>query len=357
MPDHHHAISPLHTGQLTCHDADGRLIPCPGCGQDAAFHKGTPWPVPRFRVIGPTVIDRLTGLVWLREANVAEFPLTWQEALTTIATMNRERTFGFSDWRLPNRHELGSLLSYQSKKPALPAGHPFVNVFNGWYWTSTTAAINTAYAWYIHMEGARMFYGHKGQFYLLWPVRGEDEQRLPVTGQTRCYDSQGELITCAGSGQDGELQRGLPWPEPRFQEAEGAVIDRLTTLCWHSSADLTARLSTWQEALAAVAAMNRQPGEMRSWRLPNINELESLVDCSTHSPALPLGHPFREVREAYWSSTTSMFMPDWAWALYLTKGAVGVGHKRGPHFSVWPVCDLGPRHLHIHTPREGELSP
>ena len=86
--------------------------------------------------------------------------------------------------------------------------------------------------------------------------------------------------------------------------------------------------------------INHKWGEIYSWRLPNINELESPVDCSTHSPALPKGHLFGDVREGYWSSTTSMFEPDWAWALYLTKGAVGVGQKRGAHFSVWAVCDL-----------------
>jgi len=33
------------------------------------------------------------------------------------------------------------------------------------------------------------------------------------------------------------------------------------------------------------------------------------VDCSAHSPALPHGHPFRDFREGYWSSTTSMLEP------------------------------------------------
>ena len=42
--------------------------------------------------------------------------------------------------------------------------------------------------------------------------------------------------------------------------------------------------------------LNRQRGGTYSWRLPNINELESLVDCSAHSPALPHGHPFRDVQ-------------------------------------------------------------
>jgi hypothetical protein len=73
------------------------------------------------------------------------------------------------------------------------------------------------------------------------------------------------------------------------------------------------------------------------WRLPNINELESLVDASAHTPALPLDHPFTGLNDGYWSSTTSFFEPDWAYVLYLNKGAVGVGFKPGAEFYVWPV--------------------
>ena len=328
----------LQTGQITCHDARGRMIDCIGSGQDADFKNGVSWPAERFDLLDETVLDRLTGLVWARNANMSEFPMAWQEALDYIRTMNRNNVFGFSDWRLPNRRELRSLMSYQARKPALPEGHPFTNLFSGWYWTSTTAAINTAYAWYVHMEGARMFYGHKEQFFLLWPVRGNGDAILPATGQTRCYDANGQLIPCAGSGQDGACRSGMPWPEPRFEKVKNGFIDRLTNLLWHASADLTGRPATWEEAFETVTDLNRRPGGTSSWRLPNINELESLVDCSAHSPALPHGHPFRDVREGYWSSTTSLFEPDWAWALYLTKGAVGVGQKKDGHFFVWAVA-------------------
>jgi hypothetical protein len=329
----------LQTGQKTCHDTLGREIPCPGSGQDAEFKKGISLPLPRFDQRGEVILDRLTGLIWTGNANLADFPLTWQEALNYIAGMNRERAFGYSDWRLPNRRELRSLMSHQTRMPALPEGHPFRNVFLGWYWTSTTAAINTAYAWYVHMEGARMFFGNKAQFFLLWPVRGKGNNILPVTGQTQCHDPAGHLIPCAGSGQDGEFRFGLPWPEPRFQVVGDAVIDLLTGLCWLRRADLTGREVTWRDALSTVAILNQNSKGASVWRLPNINELESLVDCSTHSPALPVGHPFIGIREAYWSSTTSMFEPSWAWALYLTKGAVGVGQKKGAHFFVWAVCN------------------
>jgi len=46
------------------------------------------------------------------------------------------------------------------------------------------------------------------------------------------------------------------------------------------------------------------------------------------------------VQDIYWSSSTSLFEPDWAWALYLEKGATGVGQKRFAQFSVWAVAEL-----------------
>ncbi len=190
----------LHTGQVHCYDSTGYEISCSGSSQDGEYCSGVPWPEPRFSVQAETVQDRLTGLIWTRNANPNEYPVTWQEALDQIAVLNQEKFLGFDDWRLPNRRELRSLMSYQTRKPSLPSGHPFTNVFLGWYWSSTSAAINTAYAWYVHLEGAKMFYGRKDQYYLFWPVRGTGNNILPVTGQRRCYDSLGKQIPEAGSG-------------------------------------------------------------------------------------------------------------------------------------------------------------
>ncbi len=131
---------------------------------------------------------------------------------------------------------------------------------------------------------------------------------------------------------------GVPWPYPRFAVQEEAVLDRLTGLHWTISADLAPGLTTWEEAFEVVENINQMAlAGFSDWRLPNINELESLVDAQNHSPALSPDHPFREVKEFYWSSTTSFYDPLWAWALYLTKGAVGVGLKKGRYFYVWAV--------------------
>jgi hypothetical protein len=329
----------LHTGQVTCHDAAGREIACAGSGQDAEWQRGLAWLKPRFVVQGDSVQDRLTGIAWCRDANLAEFPLTWCEALEFVAGLNRRHAFGFTDWRLPNRRELRSLISHQTRRPALVEGHPFQNVFAGWYWSSTSAAISPSHAWYVDLDGGRMFYGGKDQSFMLWPVRGTSTV-LAFTGQRQCYDGTGRTMACDGSGQDGEFRSGVPWPAPRFEVRGEAVLDRLTGLVWQSNADLAGPV-IWSDALAQVAELTRNVNR-RQWRLPNINEFESLVDAGTSGPALPLDHPFTGVRDVYWSSTTSLYEPDWAWALYLDKGAVGVGQKQQARFHVWAISEEAP---------------
>ncbi len=328
----------LHTGQTRCYDGSGREIACQGSGQDGEFLRGAPWPAVRFTGQGDVVRDHLTGLTWTVTANLGGFPCTWPEAFAHIEALNREHYGGYEDWRLPNRNELRSLMSYQAKKPALPQGHPFVDVFLGWYWTSTTAVIAPAYAWAVHLEGARMFYGGKEQAYLFWPVRGRGNGLLPQTGQRRCYDARGRVIEGAGSGHDGDLRLGVPWPEPRFTIAGEVVCDGLTSLFWARHADLGSGPVSWLRALELVAAWNaRRDDQGILWRLPTINELASLVDCDAHTPALPWNHPFTGLQPGYWSATTSNFETDWAWVLYLDKGACGVGFKPGASFFVWPV--------------------
>ncbi len=325
----------LATGQTACFDALGRAIPCGGTGQDGAHRTGLRPEGARFSPDGAVVVDRLTGLAWSRNANPGDFPLTWEEALALVETMNRERAHGHDDWRLPNRIELASLIDFGAARPALPADAPFEKLEQTWYWTSTTAAISPAHAWYVEMSGGRMFFGRKSQFFLAWPVRGPGCGVLRASGQTDCFDSAGVRIPCAGTGQDGETRIGAAWPEPRFEMAGDGVRDRLTGLVWRRASRLTGAPVDWEGALQAVAALEAREGG--GWRLPNINELESLVDCARHGPALPAGHPFVDLTDVYWSSTTSAYEPGWSFALYLNKGAIGVGHKRAASFDVWPV--------------------
>lgn len=293
--------------------------------------------VARFAEIEELVVDNVTGLVWLRDALPAWTGLSWPEAFTFIEEMNENNVAGHADWRLPNRRELYSLVDHDAREPALPDGHPFINVWSGKYWTSTTSARARAYAWWVQLSGGRMFYGNKADDCMVWPVRGTSEV-LYATGQTNCYDVAGVEVACGQSQQDGAIRAGLPWPEPRFEKLDDGVLDNLTGLIWRESADLAEGMTNLSSAEDIIRDLAERTG--RDWRMPTILELESLTDCNHADPALPEGHPFKNVSEAYWSATTSGYDRDWSFCLYLHKGAVGVGFKSKLDFHVWAVREM-----------------
>jgi hypothetical protein len=328
------------TDQTDCFEATGISVPCPGTGQDAALRVGASWPEPRFLCQDKTVLDQLTGLMWTKDASLTHFPLLWQEALTFVEDMNRSKALGYGGWRLPNRKELFSLVSHSRVKPSLPSPHPFQSVFSGYYWTSTTCIRLPGQAWYVHFGGGRVFKGMKHGSYMVWPVRNASRGtiELPESGQKTCFDEVGKSIACPSSGQDGALREGAPWPKPRFVEEDYSVTDRLTGLMWTKDAGALSEPADWCSAFGFVDRLNEaRPWGYDDWRLPNIRELESLLDMDRHSPALPAGHPFEGIGPSYWSSTTSTYDPRYAWVLHMEDGAVGVGYKNQPFCFLWAV--------------------
>jgi hypothetical protein len=296
----------LKTDQTHCYNESGDPVQCAGSGQDAESNR-TPGDSPaRFDVRNGVVADRATGLRWYQNASPATFPMSWVEAFEYIEQLNRSRYHGIDSWRLPCRRELFSLISHQYINPALPDGHPFSDVFSGYYWTSSTCRRLSDQAWYIHLGGGRIYRGMKYGSYMLWPVTGPQQ-------------SGGRLSN-------------------RFGNESPAVRDRLTGRMWLRSFDEMERPLKWEKALATIDALNtHEAGGYADWRLPNIRELESLVVLTRHSPALPADHPFAKVAGGYWSSTTSIYEKRYAWVLYPRDGAVGVGYKSLPDFCVWAV--------------------
>ena len=69
------------------------------------------------------MFDRLSGMMWPRDAGLAQFPLTWDEAQEWITEINAE----------------------------------------GWngYWSSTTSVYNAAYGWVIYMQNGEVGVGYK----------------------------------------------------------------------------------------------------------------------------------------------------------------------------------------------------
>jgi len=144
-------------------------------GDDGDLERGIAWPVPRFTDHGiETVTDNLTGLMWTKNANLPNGTRTWQGALDYVASLNTSHYLGYTDWRLPNRKELFSLIDYSRYNPPLPVDHPFASVQTNYYWSSTTYVLTPDYACFVGMWSGGV-YGHNkslSSFHWVWPVRG-----------------------------------------------------------------------------------------------------------------------------------------------------------------------------------------
>ena len=151
-------------------------------GDDGDLQKGVAWPNPRFTVgtgVDGTncVMDNLTGLIWARNANLGGL-MTWYNALVYCNALNYG---GYTDWRLPNRRELLSLVVDGRYEMALcntagtgpwTEGDPFRGVQWTRYWSSSTLFPGTADGWMVDLVYGQMEYELKTITHNVWPVRG-----------------------------------------------------------------------------------------------------------------------------------------------------------------------------------------
>lgn len=119
---------------------------------------------------------------------------------------------------------------------------------------------------------------------------------IPKTGQ----------ITSYAAADDGALQKGTAFPNPRFSDnGNGTITDRLTGLMWEQSPSTTKY--TWENAFTRVAEINGSGlGGYTDWRLPNILELESIVNAEQTSTCdWLITQGFSGIQNAnYWTSST-----------------------------------------------------
>lgn len=360
------------TGQQQCYDERG-VIPVPGPGQ--AFHGQDaqhPGPGASYALGsgGRTVIDRNTGLTWQRSADTngdgrldSRDKLTFEQARTLPARLNAARFGGFNDWRLPNIKELYSLFDARGTDPSGPemassSGlRPFLDTkfFRFAYGDPSSVGMGGGPGGNERLIDAQ--YASSTQ-YTGWSAQGRGKVFGVnfADGRIKGYD----LL-----GRNGEAKtffvlcvRGNPqYGKNSFHDnGDGTVSDRATGLTW-AKADSGAVLN-WQQALAWVQQQNaRKHLGHGDWRLPNIKELQSIVDYSrapdaTGSAAIdPVFSCTRIANEGgqpdfpyYWSSTTHANARGGNAAMYVAFGRAlgwmtpsggGPGHGHGMMGGPW----------------------
>lgn len=289
------------TGQTNCYDSFGLSTPCPGTGQDGQYVN-----IPNARnFVGPTqhckyssdytTLDTVHGLTWKTCAQGqsgancgggAVLPINWTNAngnnpgsCSELNTINGGKGYaGITNWRIPKIRELASLLHYSNNPHINTSGFP--GTFTGSnYWSSS---IN-------FQEVNENFIANFSNINL-----SIDSNGFALLNNLRCVS-------------------GNPIPAPSFTDnGNGTVTDSNTGLLWlkctiglsgPACADPPAIFSDldWNAAINNCEALNF--AGRTNWRLPNVNELLSILDHSAGGPTLV--HPiFPNTDNVYWSSTT-----------------------------------------------------
>lgn len=267
--------------------------PCPVAGEDYYGQDGNYiLPAPSYAQPQPGVVsDLVTGLTWEQIDSYNTRLLS-----DAVEYCQDLELGGLTDWRLPSMRELMSLMDMGKAypDPAIDSNY-FPHVAAEYYWSSS---------------GANSFY---------WPV--------DFWGRLQPQMSLSSLA--AGEVQAVRCVHGAQALEGDLSFESGLWIDGATGLQWQS-AHLPEQ--AWYEALQACEDLTL--GGHSDWRLPNIKELETLVDRQSDDES----RTFQVLQTdtgtgAFWSSTPYL----------LNYGALLIRFNSGSQSNDYPGSDHAAR--------------
>lgn len=230
--------------------------------------------------------DNVTGLVWTSASGL----------YTGAETPPAGRVCGVDGWRLPTAHELVSLVH------AGRGGPPYVDAdyFTAAsmpYASAETYRDGTGAGWVVHFGEL----GAVGKY-----IGGQRHVRW-VSGTPTLADPASSAWSRRAAG------------------TASIVVDARRELMWLQPGTLP--LLNWADAVSSVATVNAgQPGGFDDWRLPNRNELDSLVRRDLDSPALDpvvLGTAAAaSYAQVFWTSTPKPGSGTEAWVVDLKYGDI-----------------------------------
>ena len=330
------------TGQMEIYHPAGENDP----GDDGVTRVGYPLTGKRFEANSQTVTDYATGLIWQRaESSTQSFgglydQMTWEEAFQYVAAINADNGgagyAGFNDWRVPNIKELYSIVDFGRWLPAINTYYFTGTAQDTGYWGSTVFAdllIGRRPYQVFFAEGVLQCInideppeptGYVRAVRSLVPESGN--QGFPKTGQTIIvhYPSGHDL------GDDGAIQAGYPASGTRFVDnGNGTVTDKATGLIWQKTDSAYLPVGSysgsmnWEDTFNYIREMNiRHVSGYSTWRLPNIQELLSLLDFGQFDPNLNSIFKYCNQSGYHWSSTSRFWGTSDHWAANFVHGVI-----------------------------------
>lgn len=338
------------TGQQRCYN-DRHEIAYPRAsqsffGQDAQYVGNTP----KYRSNGDgTVTDLVTGLMWQRKPGRK---MTYAQAVAGAA---RCRVGGYTDWRLPTIKELYSLILFSGTDPDprstnTSAQRPFIDTkyFKFQYGKPSEGERIIDSQWATSTRyGSTTMHGNATMFGVNFAdgrIKG-----YPVKDVRRRTAKRFYVIYVRGNSDYGKNEF--------VDNGDGTITDNATGLTWMQvdSGHLKAGRKrngklNWKEALAWAEQL--EYAGYSDWRLPNVKELQSIVDYArspdtTNSPAIdPVFKTTRitieEGRKDYpffWSSTTHCSLYSGGQGAYIAFGE-SPGYMRDPRTGRSELLDV-----------------
>jgi Protein of unknown function (DUF1566) len=249
-----------------------------------------------------TVTHKTTGLTWMRCA----IGQTWTgstcsgtvKTFTYAQAIALTRTFaGHSDWRLPNIAELQTIVERENYNPAINTTM-FPNTYD-WFWSSSPHVSVTSYAWAVDFSYGYVYVDDKYSGGAVRLVRGgQSFGSLPLTTPTSDFINN-------GNGTATHKRTGLIW--------QRCSVGQTWT---GSSCSGTENYYTYNQAIAITSIF----AGYSDWRVPNANELLSIVEYGTYGSAINL-IPFPNTPSTwFWSSSPLASDTIYAWAVGFNSG-------------------------------------
>ena len=288
------SLGKICTGQTSCYNASSAMT-CPSSssadfyGQDAQYTSKCT--AQSFSSSTNVVIDNNTGLTW--EKSPSEDLYTWDNRATHCNELNSANYGGKSNWRVPNPLELLTIVDNSKYNPATNSNFTGMPTSNSTYlWTSKEYNGNTSYAYYFSPSyGWYWFNGTKTYTYKVLCVSGDEMQ--PATSSN--------FTTQTISGRV-------------------VVTDSKTGLMWQKEYETS---KTWQQALKYCE--DSTYAGYSDWRLPNKNELASLINYE--KSGLPYSYFPDMPSNWFWSSSTYVGSTNGAWYVGFGNGFVTYYNK------------------------------